>query len=865
MITKTMTAIVLTMMANIAVAVDNYAGPVPSVVAGASIDNCPETPAALAVQATVSSISALNSAVSGLAAGEAVVLEPGTYAAGNINVTNGGGDGNPIYIVCKTIEGCELGIGYWNVNASNVVISGFKRTGGREGNFTGDKITYACNKNDHLGVPYITGYYVPDAIHDGHNNHHIHNNSTINVAGNWYFNLQANYTLGICTACSNKNHNIHNNYVATRVEVPATQNSAKIPGGTASGERYAMQIGNAYGPSSADPAVFSINPKNVTGHLIANNRFDWVSSSDQQPIQIKSSGNEIRSNCFTGSRPINVRSGHGNEFTGNWYRNAAAPRSRMEGDENLFAFNYIVGQDNNQWSAIEFWRGQGSLDENYWSHYGSHNSTYAYNVLNGHSKLVHIPVRDDQAKYPNLGNGRSTPSGNVIKGNHLYSAVNPIASLYYSNPDDPLDEATFLAANPLYDVASNTREGGVLSDSECFNPALFDGPVGTVDAYASSRQGERIISPPSYWPRATAPAPIVAYSRTITTAYECDGKLQSLPCTTPPASGAKVVPVPAGYTVIFEDLFDTPVANGLPSSKWGYRDEWINNESQSYVTDADNNGHVKVEPRVVDGVSRNVLVLRTAKEAAPFTSTNTNAGSNQFSWRGGAIQTRVAGNRDGNYTNNPAAPRVGMPYGRYEIRMKLPSGRGSFPAAWLLGRVNNEHSPFPGSGQRGWPYAGELDIIEHLGREEADGLHKTHHTVHRSNANNAWPTSGVTGNGKALGFHKIWNEPVSQNWHVFRVDWFQDKIVWYVDDVVVDQVQLNLSGSVQNETIAGLYRSDARFDTSGELGWPWDFDNNNQHHLILNMAVGSTWAGQPLATATEFELLIDYVRVYGVQ
>lgn len=337
------------------------------------------------------------------------------------------------------------------------------------------------------------------------------------------------------------------------------------------------------------------------------------------------------------------------------------------------------------------------------------------------------------------------------------------------------------------------------------------------------------------------------------------------------SSVAKHVPVPAGYSVIFEDLFDTPVANGLPSSKWSYLYEHINEEDQSYVDGADNNGHIKVAARLVDGQMRNVLVLTARKESAAFTSQTLNAGSTQFWWRSGGIQTRLGGighTKNSNYTNDPANPRKGMPYGRYEIRAKVPAGRGTFPALWLLGRVNNEFPPFPNN-KRGWPHAGELDIMEYLGREEENGTYKTHHTVHRSSDENNWPTNFVTHNTKPLGFHHDYNQPVSQNWHVFRVDWFEDRIVWYVDGQIVNKVNLNDPGGTQfgdfsEYTVGGLYKNDPQFDTSGAIGWPWDFDNNNNFHLIINLALASTWAGDLDPNGpTSFEFLIDYVRVYA--
>ncbi len=162
--------------------------------------------------------------------------------------------------------------------------------------------------------------------------------------------------------------------------------------------------------------------------------------------------------------------------------------------------------------------------------------------------------------------------------------------------------------------------------------------------------------------------------------------------------------------------------------------------------------------------------------------------------------------------------RTAWAYGRIEARMKLPAGQGIWPAFWLLG--TNITST-------GWPGCGEVDIMENIGREPST----VPATVHGP---------GYSG-GKGIGAGKTLSggETLADAFHLYAIEWETNRIQWFFDD----QLYFTL-------TPAQLPP-----DTK------WVFDH--PHFIILNLAVGGAWPGNPNAT-TVFpqRLVVDYVRVY---
>jgi beta-glucanase (GH16 family) len=148
-------------------------------------------------------------------------------------------------------------------------------------------------------------------------------------------------------------------------------------------------------------------------------------------------------------------------------------------------------------------------------------------------------------------------------------------------------------------------------------------------------------------------------------------------------------------------------------------------------------------------------------------------------------------------------------YGKVEARMKLPEGQGMWPAFWMLGQNMQDV---------GWPECGEIDIMEHINSED-----KIHGTLH-------WYNSDHKSSGSAISCS------VAQ-YHVYSITWSPEKITWYLDGKKYFKCNIKDNTSSTEEFHKPMY-------------------------LILNLAIGGGWPGNPDAT-TQFPdtVFVDYVRV----
>jgi beta-glucanase (GH16 family) len=159
--------------------------------------------------------------------------------------------------------------------------------------------------------------------------------------------------------------------------------------------------------------------------------------------------------------------------------------------------------------------------------------------------------------------------------------------------------------------------------------------------------------------------------------------------------------------------------------------------------------------------------------------------------------------------------KLELTYGRVEARMRLPRGRGIWPAFWMLG-ANLPATP--------WPGCGEIDIVENLGHEPRI----IHGTVHGP---------GYSGRH---GIARSYEHPVdlADDFHVYGVDWQRDRVSWLLDGRVYGVL-----------TVADL----------GGHAWVHD----HPFFILLNLAIGGDWPGDPdESTPFPATLLVDYVRVY---
>jgi beta-glucanase (GH16 family) len=156
-------------------------------------------------------------------------------------------------------------------------------------------------------------------------------------------------------------------------------------------------------------------------------------------------------------------------------------------------------------------------------------------------------------------------------------------------------------------------------------------------------------------------------------------------------------------------------------------------------------------------------------------------------------------------------------YGRFEARIRIPRGQGIWPAFWMLG---------DDIGTVGWPTSGEIDIMENIGREPA----VVHGTLHGPGY------SGAGGIGRA---DTLSSGAYADDFHIYAVEWQPNEIRWYVDG-----------------------RQYHRMTPSNiPSGTRWVFEH--PFFLLLNLAVGGGWPGDPDASSTfPQQMIVDYVRVY---
>lgn len=249
--------------------------------------------------------------------------------------------------------------------------------------------------------------------------------------------------------------------------------------------------------------------------------------------------------------------------------------------------------------------------------------------------------------------------------------------------------------------------------------------------------------------------------------------------TTPKDKGWKFDSIP-----VWSDEFSV---DGPPDpTKWGNDtggNGWGNNELQ-YYTSSTNNA----------SVANGILSITARKE-----------------FRDGRNYTsaRLVTKYKGDFLN-----------GRIEVRAKLPSGRGTWPAIWML----------PTDWEYGsWPNSGEIDIMEHVGYDPT----RVHFSIHTEAYNHTKGTQKST--------DRIIPTAMTE-FHKYRVDWTPYAVRGYYDDEFMFEFV--------NEG-------------TGPSTWPFD----KRFHLLLNLAIGGNWGGvngvDDSIFPTTFE--IDYVRVYKMK
>ncbi|MFY7860677.1 MAG: glycoside hydrolase family 16 protein, partial [Chitinophagales bacterium] len=154
-------------------------------------------------------------------------------------------------------------------------------------------------------------------------------------------------------------------------------------------------------------------------------------------------------------------------------------------------------------------------------------------------------------------------------------------------------------------------------------------------------------------------------------------------------------------------------------------------------------------------------------------------------------------------------------YGKIEARIKNPSGPGIWPAFWMLG--NNIDTVQ-------WPNCGEIDIMEQKGAQPNTVFGSLH-------------GPGYSGGNSKSGTHSLINDRFDNAFHVYAIEWFEDRIDYFVDGYLYSRIN--------------------KSDVSGK----WVFDQ--PFFIILNVAVGGNFVGFPnVNTSFPQTMEVDYIRAY---
>lgn len=228
--------------------------------------------------------------------------------------------------------------------------------------------------------------------------------------------------------------------------------------------------------------------------------------------------------------------------------------------------------------------------------------------------------------------------------------------------------------------------------------------------------------------------------------------------------------------LIWADEFEVP---GSPNpSNWTFEsgrgnNGWGNNEAQFYTNRSNN--------AVVQGGMLRITAIKENFSGASYTSARMIT-KDKFDFK----------------------------YGRVEVRAKLPSGAGTWPAIWMLGSDIN---------LVGWPACGEIDIMEHRGNDP----NKIHGSLHYPGRSGGNPVTNVV---------NVAN--VSSTFNIYKVDWTETNIRFYVNDQLF-------------------------FNVPNSQAIPF----NKNFFLILNVAMGGTFGGSIDPAFTSSTMEIDYVRVFS--
>jgi len=233
------------------------------------------------------------------------------------------------------------------------------------------------------------------------------------------------------------------------------------------------------------------------------------------------------------------------------------------------------------------------------------------------------------------------------------------------------------------------------------------------------------------------------------------------------------------WELVWSDEFDS---TSLDLDSWTYEiggNGWGNNELQ-YYTDREENLYLQDGKLIIKAIEENY-------GGRPYTSARIKTQNKRF-----------------------------YQYGKIEAGIKQPYGQGIWTAFWMMGQNISS---------AGWPACGEIDIMEMIGGQDRENT--VYGTAHwDNNSDHAQYGDSYT----------LSSGTFSDDFHVFSIEWNQNSIKWYVDNILYNTIDLTPSGLSEF---------------------------HQEFFIILNLAVGGTWPGYPDTTTVFPQYLeVDYVRVY---
>lgn len=352
----------------------------------------------------------------------------------------------------------------------------------------------------------------------------------------------------------------------------------------------------------------------------------------------------------------------------------------------------------------------------------------------------------------------------IVSGGKVVKKV-PLTQGYVMTANPSMKSMTFSGAESTIELTISANADWTLSSTESWLSVVP----------ASGGKGETKVA-------VTAAANVSSAERETNLSLACGNQTTEIKVN----QLSDAIVIPEGYTLVWSDEF-----NGGPSlGKDWVAENWpagyVNNELQTYTS------------KTIDGKS--TLVVE-----------NGMLNINCFKGSDGKIYSGRVN----------ACPNTGWLYGYFEARINLPSGKGTWPAFWMM-PCNVDWST------NGWPKCGEIDIMEEVGANP----NYVSSSLHTENYNHTKGTQKT---------HEMYCAGAEGSFHVYALEWTEDEIITYVD------------GKVQ------LRASRASMGTD-HASWPFHY----AFYPILNLAWGGDWGGYKGVDdkALPVTMKIDYVRIF---